>query len=355
VGHVPGQHEKVERDGGVSDHEILIVNYTSKLLGIQCIFDDWPRISAGSLFAVCPSSGTINLEIIRQSFTEEEKEMKCSQLIAPLALLSLVATACAPAATPPPAGPPAADTPLPAPDTPAPTSAPQEPKVKITYEGNAQFELVSPQGTRVLIDIADPTQLTSPAAARDILLTTHGHSDHINSEFAKSFPGQQLKFQEGEIKQADVVIKAIKAAHNGTPPDGSDYIYIVDMGGLRIVHFGDLGQEKLTQDQLDQLGTVDVALSQLENSYSAMSLANKKGFNQMEQVKPKLLIPTHGNGNMEVIKYAVGLWKDGYADSGPVAIGRSDLPAGGTKLLILGDKYVVPAYQKVLKLPEWGK
>ncbi len=283
--------------------------------------------------------------------------MRCSQLIAPLALLSLVAAACAPAATPPPASPPApaADTPLLAPDTPLPASAPQEPKVKITYEENAQFELVSPQGTRVLIDIADPSMLTSPATAQDILLTTHGHGDHYNSQFVKSFPGQQLTMQEGEIKQADVAIQAIKAAHNATAPDGSDYIYVVDMGGLRIAHFGDLGQEKLTQDQLDQLGAVDVALSQLENSYSAMSLANKKGFNQMEQVKPKLLIPTHGNGNLEILKYALGLWKDGYTDTSPVAIGRSDLTAGGTKLLILGDKFLVPAYQKALKLPGWGK
>ena len=277
--------------------------------------------------------------------------MKYSKFIAPSVLLMLAATAaCAPAATPPPAAAPA-----PATDTPAPAAAPQESKVKITYVEPAQFELVSPQGVRVLIDVANPTKLTSPATDKDILLTTHGHGDHINSEFAKSFPGQQLKFQEGEIKQADVAIKAIKAAHNATAPDGSNYIYVVDIGGLRIAHFGDLGQEKLTQDQLDQLGEVDVALSQLENSYSAMSLANKKGFNQMEQVKPKLLVPTHGNGNMEVLKYALGLWKEGYAEIGQIAIGRSDLPAGGTKLLILGDEFLVPAYQKVLKLPGWGK
>jgi L-ascorbate metabolism protein UlaG (beta-lactamase superfamily) len=292
----------------------------------------------------------------------EEEIMKCSRVIAPLALLSLVAAACAPTAAPPlgaqpPLGTaaPVADTPVPATDTPEAASAPQEPKVKITYEDNAQFELVSPQGIRVLIDIAEPSKLTSPATAQDILLTTHSHSDHYNPEFVKSFPGQQLTMQEGEIKQADVAIKGIKAAHNATPPDGSDYIFVVDMGGLKLVHFGDLGQEELTQDQMDQLGEVDVALSQLENSYSAMSLANKKGFNQMEQVNPKLLIPTHGNANMNVIKYAVGVWKDAYADLGPVAIGRSDLSAGATKLLVLGDKYVIPAYQKVLNLPVWAK
>ncbi len=262
--------------------------------------------------------------------------MKHSRLIASLALLSLVATACAPAATPP-------------------LSAPEEPKVKITYEDNAQFELVSPQGVRVLIDIGTPAELTSPATDKDILLTTHSDFDHYNSQFVESFPGQQLWMKAGEIKQTDVAIKGIKAAHSTTASDGSNYIFVVDMGGLRIAHFGDLGQEKLTQDQLDQLGAVDVALSQLENPYSAVSLDNKRGFNQMEQVKPRLLVPTHGNSNMEVLKYALGLWKEGYADTSPVAIGRSDLPAGGTTLLILGDKSMIPAYQKALDLPGWQK
>ena len=282
--------------------------------------------------------------------------MKCSKLIAPLALLSLVAAACAPAVTPPPPAAPAPAAPAPATDTPSALIVPLEPRVKITYEDNAQFELVSPQGVRVLIDIANPGKLTSSATDKDILLTTHSDFDHFNSQFVESFPGQELAMKEGEIKQTDVAIKGIKAAHNNaTAPDGSDYIFIVDMGGLRIAHFGDLGQEKLTQDQLDQLGAVDVALSQLENPYSAVSLDNKKGFNQMEQVKPKLLIPTHGNDNVEVLKYALGLWKDGYADLSPVAIGRSDLSAGETKLLILGDKSLVPAYQKMLNLPGWSK
>ncbi len=46
---------------------------------------------------------------------------------------------------------------------------------------------------------------------------------------------------------------------------GSNHIYIVDMGGLRIAHFGDIGQEQLTQEQLEALGEVDIALTQLVN------------------------------------------------------------------------------------------
>ena len=64
--------------------------------------------------------------------------------------------------------------------------------VTLYHEGYAQVELISPQGTRVLIDVADPSALISPATEEDILLTTHGHSDHFDADFADSFPGQQL-------------------------------------------------------------------------------------------------------------------------------------------------------------------
>jgi len=46
-------------------------------------------------------------------------------------------------------------------------------------------------GRRILIDVYDPTLLTSPARATDILLTTHNHSDHYLESFEQSFPGRR--------------------------------------------------------------------------------------------------------------------------------------------------------------------
>ena len=65
------------------------------------------------------------------------------------------------------------------------------------------------------------------------------------------------------------------------------------MAGLRIAHFGDIGQEALTSKQLKVLGEVGIAVTQLANMFSDMTAANKKGFNLMDQVQPKLIIPTH--------------------------------------------------------------
>jgi L-ascorbate metabolism protein UlaG (beta-lactamase superfamily) len=242
---------------------------------------------------------------------------------------------------------------------PAPASTPisGEPsgdQVTLYYEENAQFELISPQGTRVLIDVFNPSALSSPVTEKDVLLTTHGHGDHITGDFADSFPGQQLRIQAGEINLPDVSIRGIASAHSASgefkPEGGSNYIFIVDMGGLRIAHFGDIGQDQLTQEQLDALGEVDVALTQFVNSYSQMSVANKKGFNLMAQVKPRLIIPTHGNGDADAIKYAMELWEVFAADAIRVSVGRSNL-TDGTQVLVMGE--MAHLIKKIYDLPAW--
>ena len=204
--------------------------------------------------------------------------MKYSTCLAWLVLLSLILTAgCAPAATPAPTNtpPPASAQPPSGTDTPVPTSTPQEPKVTFYYENGAQFELVDSAGARVLIDVAEPRNLKSPATEKDALLTTHTyHSDHYNRAFATSFPGQQLA-EAGTLNLPGVAIKGIESTHSDDANSGKMIIYIVDMGGLRIAHFGGVGQAEFTPEQLSQLGQVDVALTPLENSSSNMNLTNK--------------------------------------------------------------------------------
>ena len=169
--------------------------------------------------------------------------------------------------------------------------------LKLYYEENAQIELISPEGLRVLIDVYDPSALSSPPTAKDVLLTTHNHGDHRRLDFISSFPGEQLDVKVGEIQLKDITIRGIASAHNEGDTfeneGGSNYIFIIDMAGLRIAHFGDIGQEALTPEQLKVLGKVHIAITQLANMFSDMTAVNKKGFNLMDQVQPKLIIPTH--------------------------------------------------------------
>ena len=154
--------------------------------------------------------------------------------------------------------------------------------VWLYYEENAQVELISQTGTRVLIDVCSPEVLSRPVTEKDILLTTHNHGDHRRLDFIKSFPGRQIDVKTGRIVLDDAAITGIAAAHSDgevfREEGGSNYIYIVDMAGLRIAHFGDIGQKSLTSHQLKLLGKVDIAIMPLTNMTSGASARDRRGF-----------------------------------------------------------------------------
>ncbi|MCP4541618.1 MAG: MBL fold metallo-hydrolase [Chloroflexi bacterium] len=239
--------------------------------------------------------------------------------------------------------------------TPSPTSTPG-PDVTVYYEGFAQFELISPTGRRVLIDVHDPDRLSSPPTEDDILLTTHRDSDHYVSNFARSFPGQKILSEVGEISLPDVTIQGIASAHSAgevlVPQGGSNYIFIIDMAGMRFAHFGDIGQEELSQEQLDALGDVDVAMILLGGMCSA---SQDNSFGLIEQVQPQLIIPTHTA--MPGLERGVEMW-DAYCgdpwiyteDISGISIKPADL-SGEIKFLMLGEWGV--ACKGKFDLPTW--
>jgi L-ascorbate metabolism protein UlaG (beta-lactamase superfamily) len=235
-------------------------------------------------------------------------------------------------------------------DQPSPT--PKNEGLTLTYGDNAQVELATPAGRHVYIDVYNTDLLTKPPSTDDILLTTHLHSDHYYAAFVEAFPGRQIFDSTGRIELPDVTIVGLAAAHNAGDPfldkGGTDYIFVIDTGGLRLVHFGDIGQESLTPEQLDAIGSVDVAVMQFANSYSAMSAANLKGFNLMDQVKPRLIIPTHKDD--AATKIAVERWTGYYSVSRTISLSSAALPPNES-ILILGN--LAAAYGAIYKLPLW--
>jgi len=70
---------------------------------------------------------------------------------------------------------------------------------------------------------------------------------------------------------------------------GKNAIFIFDLGGLRIAHLGDLGH-KLSDDQVKQIGAVDVATIPVGGFYT---LDGKGAAEVIGQLKPKIAIPMH--------------------------------------------------------------
>ena len=191
--------------------------------------------------------------------------------------------------------------------------------------------------------------------AGDVLLTTHTHPDHIDAIWAmKTFPGQKLIAKPGRIDLGDVSIVGIASGHGteagpATGPEGDNIIFVVEVGGLRIVHFGDLGQVSLTAAQLDAIGKVDVALTQFSNPYSSMDASNQMGFDQMRQVQPRLIIPTHLMEDVPAATVLASTWPSTFTSKPCLDLTAEKLPTS-TNVLFMGynaDDWAVP-----LKLPE---
>jgi L-ascorbate metabolism protein UlaG (beta-lactamase superfamily) len=213
-----------------------------------------------------------------------------------------------------------------------PSTTMPERGVRLGYELTAQTELVSPEGVHVLIDVTDPTKLVEPVTDQDILLTSHDHPDHVNQDFQTAFAGQQLFMREGQITSRDVTVRSIATVHDEALPIGTDYLFVIDIGELRVVHFGDIGLSTLPPDLLVAVGSIDVAITQFANSYSGVDATNGKAFNLMAQLTPRLIIPTH-QSDASVAK--MSRWPCLYTERPMVTLTRDRLTPN-TRVLFMG-------------------
>lgn len=207
--------------------------------------------------------------------------------------------------------------------------------IRIYYEDNAQFELVGSDGRRILIDVYDPSLLSSPATSDDILLTTHPHWDHLNPAFFNTFPGRRFS-TPGELTVDGIRIRGVLTSHFSIPEQPiakahRNISYVIDWNGLRILHFGDNQQLLLTEPQLRAIGRVDIAMASL--IYDPSGVIDPGGFGPLAQVRPKLVIPTHMNQYSG--RHGLELWTGFRTEKSFVTVEAEDL-TGGTRVLLMG-------------------
>lgn len=164
-----------------------------------------------------------------------------------------------------------------------------------TYKYNS-YMITSAEGESIVIDptsVATKEEYEMNVAA---IISTHDHPDHVDTEFNDSYPdAKKLLYEEGTIETKDFKVTLIPSSHQGeeirTP--ASNYIALIEVDGLRIVHMGDVGQTVLTDEQMEQLGEVDICFMQYSNSYSSFKAKEGQAIVLMKQVNPKVIIPTH--------------------------------------------------------------
>lgn len=166
----------------------------------------------------------------------------------------------------------------------------------IYWGGQALFRLKGKVAT-VVIDPFDPefTGLKLPnQLSADVVLSSHEHEDHNNTGVVKNATGEDpVVFKEpGEYEVAGAVITGISSFHDDTGGSkrGKNTIFNIMIDRLNIIHLGDLGQSKLTEEQLTQIGEVDILLVPVGSVYT---IDGKIAAGIVSQLEPKMIIPMH--------------------------------------------------------------
>lgn len=164
--------------------------------------------------------------------------------------------------------------------------------MKLKWLGHACFVIVSGEGVRI---ITDPYQVGgginySPInETADIVVVSHGHSDHDNVSAIKGKP--EVVKGSGVKKVKGIEFKGIATYHDERQgaQRGTNTIFYFAMDDIRICHLGDLGHE-LTPEQAREIGKVDVLLLPVGGFYTIdANMAAKVA----DRLNPRIIVPMH--------------------------------------------------------------
>lgn len=157
---------------------------------------------------------------------------------------------------------------------------------------NNSFAIISERGT---VAVTDPYKV-SRNIKPDLITVSHTHYDHYDKKYIDAQTCRKSIARAEHFNVRDIGVKSIASTHRGNnidPSNPRNVLYVFEVDGLRIAHMGDIGQDYLTDKQLEQLGNIDIAFVQFLNPWSGYSLKNQKGLKCIEQLKPQVIIPTH--------------------------------------------------------------
>lgn len=168
--------------------------------------------------------------------------------------------------------------------------------VDIWFLGQSCFKVKGKSAT-VVLDPYTPefTGLPKAKLEADIVCISHQHEDHNNAESIGGIEEGKTPFVisgPGEYEKVGVNVVGIASFHDDTQGSerGKNTIYKITIDDINIVHLGDLGQKKLTQEQVEALSQCDVLMIPTGGVYT---IEAKDAPDIISQLEPKIIVPMH--------------------------------------------------------------
>ncbi|OGN10038.1 MAG: hypothetical protein A3J46_04225 [Candidatus Yanofskybacteria bacterium RIFCSPHIGHO2_02_FULL_41_11] len=160
----------------------------------------------------------------------------------------------------------------------------------IMWFGQSCFRIETKEGSILIDPFSKEIGLRPPKIKDDLVLVTHDHHDHNN--VADANPEAFIIKNPGEYEKQGIAVHGILAYHDKSEGKerGLNTIYIIKAEEMTICHLGDLGQEKLSDEQVQAIGDIDILMIPVGGTYTINS---KEAVAVISQIEPKIIMPMH--------------------------------------------------------------
>jgi len=214
-------------------------------------------------------------------------------------------------------------------------------QARLTYVGHSTFLIESPQLVRIATDYND---YVKPTVLPDIATMNHAHSTHYSMS-----PDPGIKHvlrgwsEDQKPARVDVQFKDVRVRNvptnirtydGGTERHGNS-IFIFEVANLCIAHLGHL-HHTLTQQQLNEIGRVDVLLVPVDGSYT---LDLDGMVEVLHAMKAPLMIPMHYFSAYTLDRFLQRVrqeWDVEVAEIPSLVVSKASLPAKPKVLVLPG-------------------
>ncbi len=174
--------------------------------------------------------------------------------------------------------------------------------MQVEWYGQSAFRLSSADTTVAIDPFGDMSALAGSRGMQfdypliegveaQLLLVTHEHMDHNGVEAIGGDP-TILRSTAGKLESPIGEVTAIASEHDeaaGTER-GPNTIFVFELDGVRVAHFGDFGQSELRPEQATAIGQVDLLILPVGGG---PTIGAEGAAAIIERLTPRWVVPMH--------------------------------------------------------------
>jgi L-ascorbate metabolism protein UlaG (beta-lactamase superfamily) len=173
--------------------------------------------------------------------------------------------------------------------------------MRVDWYGQSAFRLSTPETTVFIDPFADLSGM-APRGMRfeypaisgteaDLVLVTHEHADHNAVEALGGQP-EVLRSTAGRLQSPIGEVIAIASEHDAVAGTerGSNTIFVFELDGVRVAHFGDFGQSSLRDEQAAAIGRPEMVFIPVGGG---PTIDGEQAAAIVERLAPRWVVPMH--------------------------------------------------------------